>query len=302
MLGFAELQRGYPARYELEYVVSCDGDLGTEFKQLMKNVRATELHLDAIAVCPSVGRGSTAPGSSWPVCPPLGDIYQAARRAFPDISLGGGMFSYFTELNRKRPPLASLDFVTHASNPIVHAADDESVMETLPYFTRSACAIMGPSMEYRLGPTTIGMRQNPYGSRTFGNPGGERLCMAHDDPCQRGLFAAAWTIGYAAQIAPAGVGRWIKGAFTGPRGIVEEATGALWPVGEAVARLCRLADAPVYQCIVGDSRRLAAFALHDGDRLMVLSANLTDREVRVDSEGLDTLGAYEVRSLVLPKP
>src|SRR3546814_1455693 len=55
----------------------------------------------------------------------------AARRAFPGIALGGGMFSYFTELNRKRPPVGLLDFVSHATCPIVHAADDRSVIQTL---------------------------------------------------------------------------------------------------------------------------------------------------------------------------
>ena len=78
-------------------------------------------------------------------------------------ALGGGMFSYFTELNRKRPPVALLDFVTHATNPIVHAADDDSVMETLealPHITRSARAIIG-DLPYRIGPSTIAMRHEP---------------------------------------------------------------------------------------------------------------------------------------------
>ncbi len=73
------------------------------------------------------------------------------------------MLSYFTELNRKRVPLGELDFVTHATNPIVHAADDLSVMQTLeaiPFITRSTRAFVGDK-PYRLGPTTIGMRQTP---------------------------------------------------------------------------------------------------------------------------------------------
>src|SRR3546814_3439871 len=76
------------------------------------------------------------------------------------------MFSYFTELNRKRPPVGLLDFVSHATCPIVHAADDRSVIQTLeaiPHIVRSARAIVGEA-PYRLGPSTIGMRQNPYRS------------------------------------------------------------------------------------------------------------------------------------------
>ena len=55
----------------------------------------------------------------------------AARKAFPGVPVGGGMFSYFTELNRKRPPAGLLDFIVHTGLPIVHAGDDVSMTETL---------------------------------------------------------------------------------------------------------------------------------------------------------------------------
>jgi hypothetical protein len=57
------------------------------------------LRLDAIAVSPVVDRLSTPPGSAWPKCTPLEEVYAAARSAFPGVRLGGGSFSYFTELN-----------------------------------------------------------------------------------------------------------------------------------------------------------------------------------------------------------
>ena len=41
------------------------------------------------------------------------------------------MFSYFTELNRKRPPLGELDFVSFTTSALVHAGDDRSVAESL---------------------------------------------------------------------------------------------------------------------------------------------------------------------------
>ncbi|TIO00653.1 MAG: hypothetical protein E5X93_32115, partial [Mesorhizobium sp.] len=106
---------------------------------------------------PSVDRQSTPPGSVWPACPPLENVYAAARRAFPGIRLGGGMFSFFTELNRKRVPAELLDFVSHCTCPIVHAADDLSVMqslEALPFITQSTRAIYR-AMPYRIGPSTI---------------------------------------------------------------------------------------------------------------------------------------------------
>ena len=35
------------------------------------------------------------------------------------------MVTYFTELNRKRPTGAVVDYITHSTSPIVHAADDD---------------------------------------------------------------------------------------------------------------------------------------------------------------------------------
>ncbi|RUY78586.1 hypothetical protein, partial [Mesorhizobium sp. M7A.F.Ca.CA.001.10.2.1] len=112
---FARLANAHAAATTLECVVVCAGDLDAEMSGVADLVRQAGLKLSAIAVSPSVDRQSTPPGSTWPDCPPLEDVYAAARRAFPDIRLGGGMFSYFTELNRKRVPADQLDFITHCT-------------------------------------------------------------------------------------------------------------------------------------------------------------------------------------------
>src|SRR3546814_13671647 len=117
------------------------------------------------------------------------------------------MFSYFTELNRKRPPVGLLDFVSHATCPIVHAADDRSVIQTLeaiPHIVRSARAIVGEA-PYRLGPSTIGMRQHPYGSRTMDNPDRGRVQMAGVDQRQDGRLAAAVAHGHVAASEGGGI-------------------------------------------------------------------------------------------------
>ena len=96
---------------------------------------------DSILVCPSVDRQSTPPGSVWPECPPLEEIYRTASEVFSNSYLGGGMVSFFPELNRKRPPLDHIRFVSHGLCPILHAADDVSVMRTLdtiPYIIQTA--------------------------------------------------------------------------------------------------------------------------------------------------------------------
>ena len=299
MQGFARLQAALPADYLLECVVAAEGDLAEELTGVAQAVEAAGLSLSAVAVCPSVDRQSTPPGSEWPACPPLAEVYAAARAAFPSLPLGGGMFSYFTELNRKRPPVALLDFVTHATCPIVHAADDESVMETLealPHIFASARAIIGEGTRYHIGPSTIAMRQNPYGARTMDNPGGERICMAHTDPRHFGLFGAAWTIGYAARISKGAPALHVPAAAAGPRGLVwqgdvegrDGAAGALRlsPVGLAARFLAEIAGSEVLPCRTSDPRRALALAAKRGDRRTMAVANLTATPIEVSFPGL----------------
>jgi hypothetical protein len=134
------------------------------------------------------------PGSKGPDGPTLAEIYRAARAAFPGVRIGGGTFAFFTELNRKRPPTDDLDFVTHTTCPIVHAADDVSVMETLealPYVVQSAKAFItarpiasAPARSRRASIHTA--RPPPPIPTTARVP-------RDMDPRQRGLFGAAWT-------------------------------------------------------------------------------------------------------------
>jgi D-apionolactonase len=244
------------------------------------------LSLSAIAVSPSVDRQSTPPGSAWPECPPLEEVYASAQKAFPGIRLGGGMFSYFTELNRKRVPVEKLGFVTHCTCPIVHAADDLSVMqslEALPFITRSAQAFIGDK-PYWIGPSTIGMRQNPYGSRTMDNPNNERIAMASWDPRQDSLFAAAWMIGYAARAADANLEVLTVAALAGPFGLLAEgsAAGRVRPAFHAASGLSSLAGKELVGCRSSRPSDIVAIGvIGEQGRQTVWVANVTDRKQSV---------------------
>ncbi|TPK76724.1 hypothetical protein FJ527_14235 [Mesorhizobium sp. B2-4-18] len=290
----ARLAAAYPVSTTLECVVACAGDLDAELSEVADMVRRAGLRLDAIAVSPAVDRQSTPPGSAWPACPPLEDVYAAARRAFPGLRLGGGMFSYFTELNRKRVPAGQLDFITHCTNPIVHAADDLSVMqslEALPFITRSMRAIFG-TKPYRIGPSTIAMRQNPYGGATKDNPQGQRIAMANRDPRHAARFAAAWTIGYAARVAPAGLEMLTLSSFAGPFGVVAgsgepAAEGSPRPIFQAVKGLCELAGLTHVSAMTSDETRVLALAGRSASgETIVWLANLTPNDMRVDASAL----------------
>lgn len=243
---FAALQRLYPAQYDLELIARCDSDLAEEFASHASDLTASALQVATLMLCPAVDRQSTPPGSEWPPCPPLAEIYHAARQAFPGVTLGGGMVSFFPELNRKRPPVELLDFVSHGLCPIVHDASDAGVMQTLEavsHITASARAIIG-DRPYRLGPSTIAMRQNPYGARVIPNPGLQRVCMSDDDPRHRTVFGAAYTVGLAAALVGSGVEVWTPAGLYGPRGVMDW-NGRAYPLARLLAELAARAGEAV---------------------------------------------------------
>jgi len=120
--------------------------------------------------------------------------------------------------------------------------------------------------------------------------------MADDDPRQRGRFAAAWTAGYAAAIAPAGVAAWVPAALTGPRGLLD-ADGGLLPVGEVVRDLARLAGSEVLAAGPSLPRRLAVLAVREGGGARVTLGNLSPQALRCELCGARTLGPFEVQRI-----
>ncbi len=271
----------------LELVLPAQRNVKDELREIAAMASEARLKLSAVLVSPAVDRQSTLPGSPWPACPPLAEIYQAAREAFPGVAIGGGVLTYFTELNRKRPPVELLDFVSHCTCPIVHAADDLSVMQTLeamPSITRSARAIIGEDKAYWIGPSTIGMRQNPYGSRVMDNPENRRITMTDHDPRQTSLFAAAWMIGYAAATAAARLETFTVGALTGALGLASR-DGGYYPASYSAQGLAALGGRLRYRCRSSRPEAVAAVAGTDRDgKRVAWIANLTGRDqvIRLD--------------------
>jgi hypothetical protein len=296
LAGFARIAHQFPSNsnieFSLELPLPCQGDFRQELRYIARLILDSGLPLSSWMLCPSVDRRSTPPGSAWPPCPPLADIYRAAREVFPALTLGGGMLSYFTELNRKRPPSDLLDFVSHCTCPIIHAADDRSVMqtlETLPHIVRSTRAFIGDDKPYRIGPSTIGMRQNPYGSCVMENPEHRRMVMTMDDPRQSSLFAAAWMVGYAAGTAEGHLQALIVGSLTGPLGLISlvsesESNERLvyQPVFQVAKGLAELGQRPRLLCRSSEPSKVAAVAGVDRNGQMALwLANLTSTNQQV---------------------
>jgi hypothetical protein len=287
------------ASVTLEIVLAGARPPDEELAEAASLARAAGPKPEAVIASPHEYLKSWQPNEAWPDVPPLEDIYDAARKAFPGSRIGGGMLAYFTELNRKRPPMAHCDFITHTTCPIVHDADDRSVMETLealPWVAESVRA-MSAGKPYRVGPSMIGMRLNPYGAGPVDNPDNRRLAMAWNDPRQRGLFGAAWNLGYAARMAEAGVEALSLSSPVGAFGIVYRKTGVPQPWFEArgqgvfaiyhvIRGLAQAAGAPRLETRSSQPGAVQALAWRDGRSTVLWLANLTAEAQAVTVEGL----------------
>ena len=299
--GYRKLCEQTGAAAVLEVVVESVDEYASELRHLSDLVGQSGIQLSAIAVCPVGDLKSVLPGGARPPAPPLPDLYRAARDAFPGVELGGGMFSFFTELNRKRVPAALLDFVHNTTCGIVHAADDRSVMETLealPYQVTTARSFIG-STAYRIGPSGIGCRDNPHGATWTPNPDNVRICLTKLDPRQRGLFGAAWTLGYVATLARARVDAIALGAATGPLGTIYRKdehrqpwfdalkTPAVFPAFHVVSGLTHAAGQKLVNVDCSDTQKVQCFAHRGAKGVTLWLANLTAEKQLVDIAGLE---------------
>ena len=286
------------AKIVLEVVVPDEADVRASLEEVATAAKRARLEIDAVVVSSASDLKSWQPGAKRPEKPTVEDIAAAAREVFPGVKLGGGMLSTFTELNRKRPKAALFDFITHTTCSIVHASDDRSVMETLetlPAIIASTRAMIGEK-PYRIGPSAIAARMNPYGNAVLDNPSNRRVCLTNYDPRQRGLFNAAWTLGYIAACAYGGVTSVTMGALVGPLGFVHHhAAGrpyfnsidgiALYPAFHVMADLARGVGRHLVGTPSSEPRKVARLAWREGTHIVLWLANLTADPLTIRMSG-----------------
>lgn len=271
----------------LEAVIASADNAGAavELRALGNMARSLDHPFATVLVSPAPDLKCTLPGSIWPPAPDAGLLYDAARAAFPAARIGGGMFSYFTELNRKRPPISKLDLVSFTTSPMVHAGDDRSVMETreaYPAIIASVSAIARHA-PWAVGPSAIGVRDNPYGAAAKDNPANIRQAMNWNDPRQRGLMGAVWALAYFARFAGGGAAAITLGGATGPFGAVSapapypipwfDEHGGVYPVFHILRGLARLRGAPMVALDLAASAPIVGFAARGSAGLEIWVGN-----------------------------
>src|SRR5262249_9612760 len=136
-----------------------------------------------------------------------------------------------------------------------------------------------------------------YGKDVMDNPQGGRVCLARIDPRQRGLFGAAWTLGYVAAFARGGVEAIAIGAPTGPFGFVcrrtdyrqpyfDDLSGpAVYPAFHVFAELAQGSGRPLIEARSSRPGTVEVLAHRADGRSVLWLANLTARNVAVNLAG-----------------
>jgi hypothetical protein len=295
LAGIVEAAQAIGAEPWLEAVVQSVEAFEAEISALGRTVADLGSPFPTVLLSPLPDLKCTLPGSVWPPAPPPRDFFTAARKAFPKARLGGGMFSLFTEMNRKRPPTDLLDLVSFTTTAMLHAGDDLSVtetLETLPAVALSAAGIAGDK-PYAVGPSAIGMRMNPYGEAPFPNPKNIRQAINFNDPRHRGLLGAAWALGFFARFAAGGATVITLGGTTGAFGLVSvrhdwpqpffDEAGGVFPMFHVLRGMARLAGKPLLAVETPDT--IEAIAAETGDGVELWLANRTGTEQSVTLPG-----------------
>ena len=294
------LAEALDAEVVLEITVPCERPVTDELAQAAEI--AGRAGLEPAAIVPEQARllKFTLEKIAALGIPDFDEVYGAARAAFPGVRLGGGVFTNFTELNRNCATPDLFDFLTHATSAVVHEPDDLSVIETLqtlPDIVASAKALAG-GKPYRIAPSAIGMRFNPYGPDVHQNSDNGRYSFNRQDPRHRALLGAAFTLGYAARVAPLGLEALALGQPSGALGMVYRRTEhpqpwfddldgpAVIPLYHIVAALAAAKGAAVRTVTSGDPAQVLGLAYENGGGTLLWLANLTPAPQTVTVSGL----------------
>lgn len=252
----------------------------------------TDASIAGLLLTPAAYLHSYQPDGAWPRGASPADLLALARTYWPALALGGGFPTYFTELNRCRPDPERIDFLTHATSPIVHAADDRSVIETLdslPHIFDSARHI-APGCPYRITTSAIGAWTNPYGHALTPNIDRQRRTLSDNDPRQRGLFAAAWALGYMARA----IGRVdsLTLSSIGPPFAVADAAGR-FPIHDILRGLNRAAGRPALRVASGENTLRGLGWMIGPDRGELWIGNLSETPKDVHLPGLQAAAVVD---------
>lgn len=207
----------------------------------------------------------------------------------PTAKIGSGTNAYFTQFNRGRPPIRSLDLVCYSINPQVHAFDNRSLVETLEAHgatVESARQFVG-QLPLAVSPVTLRPRSNPSATAPE-QPALPGELPSQVDVRQMSLFGACWTLGSVKYLAESGVQSATYYETTGWRGVMEteqgspvpdkfrSIPGSVFPLYHVLADIGEFAGGNVIPSQSTDPLRIDGLILSHSGRERWLIANMTD--------------------------
>ncbi len=215
------------------------------------------------------------------------------------VPIGAGTDSFFTELNRERPPVDSLDFVIYSVNPQVHAFDNLSLTETLAGHspTIETARSFSDGKAVIVSPVTLKMRWNPNATGDAAATSVGEL-PPQVDPRQMSLFGGGWTLGSMKYCAECGAQSATYYETTGWRGVMETAAGSpqpdkfpseagtVFPMYLVFAAVGDFAGGEVVVSHSSDPLRIETLWLRKEDRTRIILANLSAEVESVEITGI----------------
>ncbi len=291
----AQLCKRLGARLALEIIVPCKSNGSERLRVFAAWLIRSRVECESIAVAPSDDCIRMDPGPPPPPMAMLAELYSTARECFPRQILGGGVASAFAELNRNWPPSGLVDFVFYPIGSLVHACDDQTMVENLQSIPAgmATAGAFGGGKPVRIIQSTLGLDLG-LEPRKAGEHGPRRTTLAQLDPRHRGLFGAAWALGAVANAAKAGATAIAPAALAGEFGLAHVATpfhqpwfddaapGGLYPIFHVVKQLAGVAGRRVRELRIADVHRLSGIAVTlSRRRVVILAANTTNGAVRL---------------------
>jgi D-apionolactonase len=137
---------------------------------------------------------------------------------------------------------------------------------------------LAPDRPYRLGPATIGMRENPYAAAVTANPQRLRLTCARLDPRHHARFGAVFALGIVAAAASAKVAVVTLADLVGDFGLLD-ARQAPTPLAHLLTALAPYAGRPSRAVVVPAG--VAALATEAAEGPVVFIGSLQSAATRL---------------------
>jgi D-apionolactonase len=212
----------------------------------------------------------------------------------PGTPFAGGTDLYFAQLNRTRPDVTMMDSVAFPITPQVHAADEESIIESaggvraVVRTAHSFCA----GRPVLVSPISLRPRYNPDAPD---EPAESAAALPENvDPRQMSMFGACWALVTMKVLAEERVSAttWLE--TLGPRGVIENDAAPpfaghfpsrpdlVFPLYHVLRDACELREQPLLECSSDKPLTCSAIAVRQGDGVTVLAANLRPEPVTAE--------------------